>query len=266
MLKKIKNLNANVVRIKLRNIYFSCRHQLTYHNFSQKFVSNAKDKKFVFTLDLHTSVVRDFTSPLTIFNVVLNRWSITPSAHLFKEPNLRIKHINQATWKKLDMSLINNFQKTYSKFLIKQDGFIMSHSLSFIDVFKKYNRPILGINSTRYESPFTFNYSLFLNLNSSLRNYSNLWLISNNIGDRDYLKHFTDIDSRYVPSLCNYTVRNKPENEIWIVESRNKDLARQISTVNPNFKSVHEMWPNGYSYKQLSTVKGIVLFPYNINL
>jgi hypothetical protein len=209
--------------------------------------------------------VRDFASLLSVFNVSLNRWSITPSSHFFKEPNFRIKHINSGTWTKLDSSLINNFQKTYSNFLIKQDGFILSHTLSFINVFKKYNLPILGINSTRYESPFTFNYSSFLKLNLTLRNYSNLWLISNNIGDRDYLKHFTDIDSRYVPSLCNYTVQNKPENEIWLIQCRNHDLAEQISINNPNLKSIHEMWPKGYNYKQLSTVKGIVLLPYNIS-
>lgn len=265
MLKKIKSLNAYVVRKKLRDIYFTCRHQLTYNNFSQKFVSNAKDKKFVFTLDLHTSVVRDFASLLTIFNVVLTRWSITPSSHIFNEPNLKIKHVNNRTWKKLDSNLTKKFQKTYSNFLIKQNGFIISHTLSFVNLFKKYNLPILGINSSRYESPFTFNHSSFLNLNSTLRDYSKLWLISNNIGDRDYLKYFTDLDSRYVPSLCNYTVQNKPENDIWLIQCRDLDLAKKISIGSPNLKSLHEMWPKGYSYKELSTVKGIVLLPYNIS-
>jgi hypothetical protein len=157
MLKKIKNLNAYKVRKKLKNIYFTCIHRLTHHNFLQKFVSNTKNKKFVFTLDLHTSVVRDFASLLSIFDVVLNRWSITPSSYIFNEPNLKIKYVNNKTWKKLDTNLIKKFQKTYSNFLVKQNGFILSHTLSFVNLFKKYDLPILGINSTRYESPFTFN-------------------------------------------------------------------------------------------------------------
>jgi hypothetical protein len=261
---KIKSYKATFKRT-MYNFISTFIHQLVINNLFQRIKPINKNTKCLFTLDLHTSVVRDFTPILGNLNVIVNRWSISGSSYLFKEPKLRIKVINNSTWKNLNSNMVNSFQKQYSVFLNKQNGFIISYTLSFIELFKKYKRPILGINATRYESPFTFNNDLFLDLNSSLQNYSNLRLISNNIGDRDYLKYFTGLDSEYIPSLCDYTVFNKPEEHVWVINCRNRDLARKISTYSVNLKTSHETWPNGYSYKQLSMVKGIVLIPYTIS-
>jgi hypothetical protein len=265
MFKVTCRLNFIDLKVKMRNICSSLNHRIVNNNFSQSFNSKNLLRKIVFSLDLHTSVVRDFTPIMKDFNVYVNRWSISGSSRLFNEPNLKIRIINGSTWKDLSMTMVNEFQKKYSRFLRKQDGFILSYTFSFIEIFKKYNKPILGVNATRYESPYTFKMNSFLELNATLQNYKNLYLISNNIGDRDYLKHFTDLESQYIPSLCNYTVQNKPENEKWIIQCRNHDLAVAIASNKKNIEPAFKIWPNGYSYRQLAAVKGIILIPYNIS-
>ena len=265
MFKAIYRLIYLDLAVKIRNLGSSLKHRVVNNNFSQFFRSKNVHRKILFSLDLHTSVVRDFTPLIKVFNVDVNRWSISGSSRLFNEPNLKLRIINGSTWKDLNMPMIDKFQKKYSIFLEKQDGFILSYTLSFIDIFKRYGKPILGINATRYESPYTFKTNSFLDLNASLQNYQNLYLISNNIGDKDYLKYYTGLESQYIPSLCDYTVQNKPENDKWIIQCRNHDLAVNIASFNRNIEPSFKVWPNGYSYKQLSTVKGIILIPYNIS-
>jgi hypothetical protein len=265
MFKVIYKLMFFDLAVKIRDIGSTLKHRIFHNNFSQFFGSKNIRRKILFSLDLHTSVVRDFTPLIKDFNVNVIRWSISGSSRLFNEPNLKLKIINSSTWKDLNMPMINKFQKKYSRFLEKQDGFILSYTFSFVDIFKKYGKPILGINATRYESPYTFKMNSFLDLNASLQNYQNLYLISNNIGDKDYLKYFTGLESQYIPSLCDYTVQNKPENDKWIIQCRNHDLAVNIASINRNIEPSFKIWPNGYSYKQLSIVKGIILIPYNIS-
>jgi hypothetical protein len=265
MLKVIYGLFFVDLSVKIRNIVSTLNHRILYNNFSQFFGSKKSRRKSLFSLDLHTSVVRDFTPLIKVFNVYVNRWSISGSSRLFNEPNLKVKIINGSTWKELNIPMINKFHNKYSRFLEKQDGFILSYTFSFIDVFKKYGKPILGINATRYESPYTFKLNSFLDLNASLQNYQNLHLISNNIGDKDYLKYFTGLESQYIPSLCDYTIQNKPENDKWVIQCRNHDLAVNIASYSRNIEPLFKIWPGGYSYKQLSTVKGIILIPYNIS-
>jgi len=265
MVKVIYRLIFFDLTVKIRNTVSTLKHRIVNNNFSQFFSLKNASRKIIFTLDLHTSVVRDFTPLIKVFNVDVNRWSISGSSRLFNEPNLKLKIINGSTWKDLNMTMIKKFQKKYSRFLGKQDGFILSYTFSFIELFEKYGKPILGINATRYESPYTFQMNSFLDLNASLQNYQNLYLISNNIGDKDYLKYFTGLESQYIPSLCDYTVQNKPENDKWIIQCRNHDLAVNIASHDKNIEASFKIWPNGYSYKQLSTVKGIILIPYNIS-
>jgi hypothetical protein len=265
MFRVIYRLKFFNLAARIRNISSTLKHIIVNNNFYQFFVSKNVRGKIMFSLDLHTSIVRDFTPLLKILNVHVNRWSISGSSRLFKEPNLKLKIINNRTWRDLNMTMIDKFQKKYSGFLGKQDGFILSYTLSFIEIFKKYDKPILGINATRYEAPYTFEINSFLDLNASLQNYQNLHLISNNIGDKDYLKHFTGLESQYLPSLCDYTVQNKPENDKWIILCRDHDLAVDIAGFSKNIEPSFKIWPNGYSYKQLSAVKGIILIPYNIS-
>jgi hypothetical protein len=222
----------------------------------------------VFALDLHNAVLRDGYSFLVKNNLRFERWSISGTSNQFKEPNLRLKFINSKSWQFLDDQLIERFQERYKYTLDKQDGFLVAHTLAFVRLFHKFQKPMLAINSTRYEAPFSFNESEFKILNKILQDltmYSRLRIISNNVGDRDYLEFFSGIKSDHIPSLCDYIPRRSPKNKDWIILSRNVDLSFEIASFGVNLRSQYEKYPNGYSHKEFSKNFGVVYIPHNIS-
>ena len=252
-------------KMKQRNLIYSLAHWISTSNLIQTLGSSRSHTKKIFTLDLHTSVVRDVTPALNNINIQVNRWSISGSSHLFTEPNLHVRGVRNSNWKKIDAEKIETFQNKYRKFLKKQDGFIITYTFSFIDLFSKYRKPILGINATRYESPFTFNEEMFMKLNETLKNYSELYVVSNNIADQEYLEYFSGVKSQYIPSLCSYNTKHKPETNTWVVLCRNLTLGKKISQVAPNIKTQEEVWPTGYTYLEFARVRGVIVIPYNIS-
>jgi hypothetical protein len=222
----------------------------------------------VFALDLHNSVLRDGYSFLLKNNLRFERWSISGTSNQFKEPNLRLKFINSKSWQFLDDRLIERFQERYKCTLDKQYGFLVAHTLAFVRLFHKFQKPILAINSTRYEAPFSFNESEFKKLNKILQDLtmdSRLRIISNNVGDRDYLEFFSRIKSDHIPSLCDYIPRRSPKNKDWIILSRNMDLSFEIASFGENLRSQYEKYPNGYTHKEFSKNFGVVYIPHNIS-
>jgi hypothetical protein len=222
----------------------------------------------VFALDLHNAVLRDGYSFLVKNNLRFERWSISGTSNQFKEPNLRLKFINSKSWQFLDDQLIERFQERYKYTLDKQYGFLVAHTLAFVCLFDKFQKPMLAINSTRYEAPFSFNDSEFKKLNKILQDLtmdSRLRIISNNVGDRDYLEFFSGIKSDHIPSLCDYIPRRSPENKDWIILSRNMDLSFEIASFGENLRSQYEKYPNGYSHKEFSKNFGVVYIPHNIS-
>jgi hypothetical protein len=135
-------------------------------------------------------------------------------------------------------------------------------------LFQKFKKPILALNATRYESPYTFDPQAFTNLNQSLQNEfisKNLTVISNNLGDRDYLKYFTGIESIYAPSLCDYLPKQTPVTPNWIILSKNIEIAQEISRISKNLVPSDEMWPHSYKHEEFALQKGVIIIPYNIS-
>jgi hypothetical protein len=196
------------------------------------------------------------------------RWSISGTSSQFKEPNLRLKFINSKTWQLLDDELIESFQDRYKYTLDKQLGFLVAHTLAFVRIFHKFQKPILAINSTRFEAPFSYIPSEFIKLNKVLQDLtddSKLRIISNNVGDRDYLEIITGIKSDHIPSLCDYVPKRSPKNKDWIVISRNVDLSNKIASFGANLRSQYEKYPDGYTHKEFSENFGVVYIPHNIS-
>ena len=222
----------------------------------------------IFALDLHTSVTRDLQKLLITSGFRVRRWSISGSSYLFHEPNLRISYINNHNWEKINQRQISKFQSKYRFLLENQDAFLVSHSLSFVQIYSKFKKPILAINSTRYESPYTFNFELFQNLNRTLIDLydaKQIKIVSNNLADHDYLKFYTGIESTYIPSLCNYTEDMRGESGKWIVMARDSKFANRISSYGTNIVSQQVQYPGGFTYQEFASNMGVILFPYNIS-
>jgi hypothetical protein len=222
----------------------------------------------MFTLDLHTSVVRDLRESLEKNQIRVERFSISGASYLFNEPNLRLPFISRKTWRSIGDVNIRGFQRLFQGILDKAQYFLVTFTFSFVLIFENLGKPILAVNATRYESPFTFDEIGFRNLNGKLETLSKLGLlsvISNNAGDRDYLNWFTGIETKHIPSLCSYSAKHSPSISTWLIQSRNLDLGREISQKTLNAKLVEDVFPSGYSHEDFAKFAGVILIPYNIS-
>ncbi len=259
----------STIRFYLLDLFKTLAVQFSSINVLQKFISHKKRFKFnIFALDLHTSVSRDLSASLDSAGFCLKRWSITPAAKFFSEPNLRISHINAKSWKSLNNARVHKFNTRYLNFLKNQDAFLVTYSFSLVNVFARYRKPILAINATRYESPYTFERQKFEDLNLLLRVSQidgRLHVVSNNIADKDYLKEIAGVDSIHIPSLCDYTSPIAPKNNKWVVLCKNKEITKKITSFDYRFHSQNELYPAGYTFKEFAENKGVILIPYNIS-
>ena len=227
-----------------------------------------KKARVLMSLDLHTSLSRDLINPLESLGIKLDRWSISASSYLFNEPNLRVSYIRGQNWKDLNSERISKFLKRYHAALRSYSGFVVSYTFSFLEVFQPLNKPILAINATRFESPFTFDESRFLQLNASIQQLDrvgNLVIISNNIGDKDYLKLLTGIDSDHIPNLCDYVDRHSPAGLPWVIHSKNPHLGAQIVAEVNNVVIQEIEFPDGFNHDEFAKYAGVILIPYNIS-
>src|SRR5262249_14615217 len=90
----------------------------------------------------------------------------------------------------------------------RYDAFIVTHTPAFALLYLPWGKPIIVVNSTRYEQPFTLDPARWRWLDAELRDgvaRGRIHVVSNNQGDQTYLREHTGIDSVHLPSLCEYT-------------------------------------------------------------
>lgn len=212
-----------------------------------------------FAMDLHISVIADFKSANPDIEVV--DWCLSGHAWVMKRSQDNPEHINPSTWKDLDMDRIKRFQDKYDAFLRTFDGFIVAHVMAFAMVYEKYQKPILAINSCRYDIPFCWNKNLdMLNTyNVALqRMISNgqLQIVSNNRADQEYTRLGIGIKPDYNPSLCLYTnTRYAPTKNTFMCYNGHL----------PKHPLISER-PTNYKWDDITSYKGIVHFPYETSL
>lgn len=225
----------------------------------------------LFNIDLHASVIADVNHILKDLygdDVEIEQWSISGHSWVFGKRPTNVKFVNANTWKNFNKEMIDNFVKEYGEYLEKFDGFIVTHTPVFALLFESFNKPIICVNSCRYEQPYSFNENNnlgrwnFLNLKlKQMSEKGQLIIISNNKGDQEYLRLGTGIKSMYIPSLCLYTnAKYEPSTDINVVYSDftlfnkpNKMISRQ------------EFVGNNYCWSNLYSCKSMIHFPYEIS-
>ena len=221
----------------------------------------------LFNLDLHISVIKDVEYILkTLFpgKVSITNWSISGHNFVFGNSNVRVDIVNQDTWERIDRNMIEQFYQRYKSELDTYDGFIVTHTPVFCLLFEKFNKPILCINSCRYDNPFCKlnNKDMFHYLNESLRRMvlekKILTIVSNNLGDQDYLKLGTGLDSIYIPSLCMYT------NETHNPKGNVLNYSRHVNFPFPFIKTMNQM-PLNYKWSDLYQHNAIIHVPYEVS-
>jgi hypothetical protein len=225
----------------------------------------------LFNIDLHISVIADVQYILKELygdDVEIENWSISGHCWVFRKRQMNVKFVNAQTWKNFNKEMIDNFVKEYGDYLSTFDGFIVTHTPVFALLFESFNKPIICVNSCRYEQPFSFNENNNLgrwNLLSlklkQMHDKGQLTMISNNKGDQEYLRLGTGIESIHIPSLCLYTnVKYEPSTDINVVYS-DFDLLKK-----PNkMISRQEFVGGNYSWANLYSCNSMIHFPYEMS-
>lgn len=230
----------------------------------------------LFNLDLHPAVISDIEMGLkknSKRNIQLTRWSISSLNHISRKffycPD-PVAVVNLKTWRKLDQTVIRKFQKRYGKYLSTFDGFVVTHTPAFAELFGDFGKPILIVASTRYEAPYTNQPEQWARLNKFLlrgieSGQVTFW--SNNVGDRDYFEYFTGFCSKVVPSFCDYTeVKWTPTYDSAVYFAKSDPITSQLSVHGKTtWKEATKQLGRKYSYSKLAAVSAVFVLPYQIS-
>ena len=227
----------------------------------------------LFNLDLHISVIRDLEQEMQTRKINTVCWSISGSnrfSRSFYKVSDPVDVVNSRTWSGLDEVLISQFEYRYRKFLSRFDGFIVTHTPAFAQLYRNFNKPILVLNSTRYEAPYSSDEFKWRDLDNYLvgaTGKKKLLIASNNFGDADYLNYRTGIDSRIIPSLCDYTDFNwKPGGRQKVIISRSLELDEFIEKLTGGkWRGIRKVFGANYNWKQYVNVEEVLYIPYNIS-
>jgi hypothetical protein len=210
-------------------------------------------------MDLHISVIADFKTACPDVEVV--DWCLSSHAWVMGRCQDTPKHIHAGNWMSLNEGMIRAFQREYDGFLSQFDGFITGHVTAFAMIYERYNKPILAINSCRYDMPFCWSKNMRMletYTNALRRMYARgqIRIVSNNRGDQDYTYLGTGIHPDYNPSLCLYTnMRYLPTKTSFLCYTGSLP---EHPLVTPR--------PPKYEWSDIATYKGVIHFPYETSL
>ena len=232
-------------------------------------------RKRIFSLDLHAAGTAAVRGGFEELGIELVQWMIGDPKHVARDrPEFPVAdpvaHVNRHSWTDLSDRRVHAFWARYGDYLRQFDGFLVNHASALARLFLPSGRPVLVHNTSRYECPYTTDPTLWTSLNAELIrgvNDGQVFPVSNNKADADYLYTYTGIASRVMPSVTDYAQGR------WTMER--EDLA--LSTISPQLehdmtrrlgavvRPMREIFPRGYSYSQLFALGGVVLVPYQVS-
>lgn len=227
-----------------------------------------------FCLDIHGSVSADIKQIFEELGHEVVIWAaptggIGYSLFTHGQENDLIEVFNFDSWRNCDIQMYENFYARYKDFLNQFDGYIAAFNSSFALFYQNLNKPIIIINAVRYEFPFTGKPELWESLNNFLINGVNsrkIFIVANNRADQKYLKHYTGLNSEFIPSLCLYTkakYSGKKDRFICQPTKRYPELNNLIAQKCPKYISNEISFP--YQWQDLYDYKGIIHFPYQVS-
>lgn len=232
-----------------------------------------KNAPRIFNLDLHISVIKDLQVGLEEFDCHLTNWSISRHNQVFRRffvgPD-PVKVINSGTWKNFDDDMRDQFLRIYGKYLQSFDAFIVTHTPVFHEIYKEFEKPILVVNSTRFEFPYTNKLGEWQSLNASLKERSNsgkTLIVSNNKSDAKYLNYFAGIESEVIPSIADYTHakwRGGKGLKIFS-DKRMSPATRDEIARKSNWLSQSEVFGSNFAWDDMVAVDAVFVIPYNVS-
>ena len=207
-----------------------------------------------FNIDAHISVIADIKNIFNNLEHQIDTLSISGHNWVFNRQQDIPKIINSSNWQNINEEMCDKFYEEYKHVLDKYDGFICAYPPAFVQLYKKFNKPIILVTATRYEYPYTFNKEAWEDFNQYLIANKNIIRISNNLFDKYYCELFTEANWRYIPSLCEYT------DSKYFKQSDDIILFSKIKNING---LINKDMLGKYEWKDLYSKKAIVHIPYN---
>jgi hypothetical protein len=219
-----------------------------------------------FNLDLHISVISDVIDILKRLDqsIEITSWNMSGHSWVLKRMPTPVEIITPPNWEDLTKERISEFQAKYHHILSTFDFFVATHPNAFAMIYEKYGKPIILVNSCRYDMPYcwTQNLDMLYEWNACLLRLQQknlLTIFSNNKADAAYMKlALPDLNPMVVPSLCLYTGMT------WAPKSQEKFLVYSGSLPDHPLV-VHRQQLGNFDWSQLMNYRGIVHFPYEIS-
>jgi hypothetical protein len=222
----------------------------------------------LFNFDLHVSViadVKDIVARLYGSRVIIDNISISGHSWVFGKESGNMDIVNQKTWTRINADMINMFVERYREKLLTYDGFIVTHTPVFACLYEAFGKPIIVVNSCRYDQPYCMTYKIkeWGELNERLQRLTDkglIHIISNNKADQEYLRMATGLISVHIPSLCLYT---HSSHDYTAAMSQPPILYSGEHSLLPYSHIGHR--PHQFKWEELFNAKGLVHIPYEVS-
>ncbi len=228
-----------------------------------------------FNLDLHVSVIADLRWILGRLGHEVTDWSLSNHTWVFGRRPHRVEVVTRSTWREIDQEMCDRFYHRYRQELAGYDGFLVTHTPCFAQLFERWGKPIVVVASTRYEHPLTSDPARWESFNRFLLRMAEsgrLTCLANNHYDAAYAEHFTGLPWRVIPSLCSYTgmtyTGRRPR---FLCEARSDHLPLPEQVVLRR-RAFGGFWRalrgmrGRHRWEELADFQGVVHLPYNASV
>lgn len=217
----------------------------------------------LFNIDLHISVIEDIKTIFADLGHTVDSLCLSDHNWVFNRPRLQLKppydrlkmvHSMDEFFKQ---SFCDKFYEDTKEILSVYDGFIACYPPLFSLLYQKFDKPIYTVAATRYDHPLNVDSNVAW-LNAKLFEMwksGQLIPIANNRYDAYYCKSRTNIDFKYIPSLCSYTNALYTGIKDPIVAGRENI---------PPYKHITNL--GVHSWDELYSHRAIIHIPYNVSL
>ncbi|MBI1371005.1 MAG: hypothetical protein GC162_20415 [Planctomycetes bacterium] len=158
-----------------------------------------------FNLDLHISVIRDVADIFQSLGHEVDDISMSDHTRFADKTKRSMPPLDNPGYRHLDDKAISLWADRYADSLKRYDGFIVTHTPSFALLYERFDKPIVVVNSTRYEHPFE-NKPLLLNRLKKLLRSDQVILVANNRYDVEYTHAAVGRRPLHIESLCRYVM------------------------------------------------------------
>jgi len=224
----------------------------------------------LFNLDLHIGPVSDIRAVVTPLGVELTDWTLSQHAEIIGRRREPVRACNAVTWRRISPRMVQRFLDRYGRYLERYDGFVVTHTPVFAALFLPLGKPVVVVSTTRYEIPFTDDPARWRWLDDVLiaaDREGQACFVANNRGDRDYLRYFTGIESRYIPSLCDYTAAPyRPSTDRFAIGGRAPEVFEGIRDATAGRAvPAAELFGRNAPWTARHSVRGWIHVPYNVS-